>query len=82
MSIWDDEVALKDGEKRREHLRAKGKRLAFDCMELKCKGERGFCRLGKKLSKSKDCSVDMRIILNGTTPEACKKCTQFNPDED
>lgn len=82
MSIWDTEQLLKDAEARRAELRAKGKRLAFDCMNLKCKGERGYCSLGRKLSNSKDCSIDMRIVLNGSTPYVCKVCTEFNPDED
>jgi len=82
MSIWDNEKALKEAEERRGVLRAKGKRLAFDCLNLKCHGERGSCSKGHSLSKSQDGSVDMRIILNGITPNACRDCKEFSCDED
>lgn len=85
MSIWNNKTALQAADERRARLRKKGKRIAFDCMNLKCSGfsgERGVCALGNKLSLSPDGSVDIRLILNGVTPTVCKNCLFFLPDND
>mgnify|MGYP001572044563 CR=1 FL=1 len=65
-------------EKWRESRRALGKRLAFDCMELKEKGNRAICSKGYSLGRADDRSVPLVFILRGNTPEVCKECPSYN----
>ena len=80
ITIWDKEDALALLEGRREKWRSEGKRLAFDCLNLRTDGERCRCSQGKRLSLAKDGSVDVRLILVGITPAICLECPEFNPD--
>jgi hypothetical protein len=69
-------------EQRRAKYKAEGKRLAYDCFNLKRKGNRCFCSKGKRLSLSKEGTIDVRLILAGVTPPICLECPDFFPDDD
>jgi hypothetical protein len=70
-------------ERRRAKYKAEGKRLAYDCFNLKTtKGNRCFCSKGRRLSLTKDGTIDLRLILAGITPNVCLECPDFLSDDD
>jgi hypothetical protein len=69
-------------ERRRAKYKAEGKRLAYDCLNLKTDGNRCSCSKGKRLSLSKEGTVDIRLILAGITPAICLECPDFVSDDD
>lgn len=77
MSIWDDKELLEELEKKRDSLRAKGKRLTFDCLNLRCRGKRAHCSKGYSLSIAKDGGLNLLIVLKGVTASICKNCRDF-----
>lgn len=80
-NIWDDAETLAKLEKERDLRRSDGKRLTFDCLNLKCKGDRAYCSKGMRLGQSKDGSMFLVTVLKGITSGACKSCFDFFTEE-
>jgi hypothetical protein len=80
MNIWDDTKALDRMEAQRDIARAQGKRLSYDCFNLKCRGDtdRVYCSRGKLLGQSKDGTLLLVSVLRGMTSGACKDCKDFD----
>ena len=74
-SIWDNKEGLEKLESIRDSLRANGKRLSFDCFNLKCQGDRAVCSEGKMNS-----SRLLVSILRGRTYDACRGCQVFDTE--
>jgi len=81
MSIWDNQDLLEELEKRRGYLRARGRRLTFDCLNLKCRDERAYCSRGYCLRISGDGGLTLMTVLRGVTSSVCKNCKEFNTGE-
>lgn len=79
--IWDNQQLLGELEKKRESLRAEGKRLTFDCLNLKCVDDRAYCSKGHHLGLAKDGSLFLLAVLRGIAPTACSKCKSFVTEE-
>ena len=74
IDIWKDKDALEKLEI--ERSKKKG-RLTFNCMKLKCRGDRAFCSLGKRLGQAKDGGLALVSVLRGITSGTCKSCIDY-----
>ena len=81
MNIWDDVELLEKLEQQRAIKRITG-RLTFDCLNLKCKGDRAYCSKGRLLGQAKDGSLALITVLRGVTSGICKHCKDFVTDEE
>ena len=72
--IWGNKNTLARLENERD--RKKG-RLTFNCMNLKCQGDRAFCSLGKRLGQAKDGGMALVSVLRGITSGTCKECKEY-----
>ena len=82
MNIWNDTQLLDKLDAVRSGLRLKGKRLTFDCLNLKCRGERVHCAKGKLLGQARDGSLALITVLRGMTSGACVNCGDFEGGDD
>lgn len=82
MSIWEDKEALDKLEKQRVLKRFSSGRLTFDCLNLRCRGDRASCSLGKRLGQSKDGSLALIRVLRGITSGVCRNCEDFTTEEE
>lgn len=79
-TIWDNPRTLENLEAKRDTLRANGKRLSFDCVHLKCAGERAYCEKGLMLGQARDGSIALISVLRGLTSGSCVKCRWWESD--
>jgi len=77
MSIWDNSAVEELRDSRRKRL---GK-IAFDCFNLKVRGNRTYCAKGHHLGQSKDGTLSLLPTLKGVTPSICKLCRDFDGGE-
>ena len=81
MNVWEDTEQLAKLEEQRALRRLSG-RLTFDCLYLKCKGDRVYCDKGRLLGQSRDGSLALISVLRGITSGSCRGCEDFTTDED
>ena len=79
--IWSNTELLDRLERERNLKRIDDRRLTFDCMNLKCKGDRAYCSRGKRLGQSKDGSLYLISVLKGITSGTCRSCEYFTTEE-
>ena len=53
-------------------------RVAFDCFNLKVKGDRVYCAKGHMGEQT----YDLWKILEGYTPRVCEKCEDFDDKDE
>ena len=82
MSIWDNLGLLEELERKRNSLRAGGKRLTFDCLNLKCSGDKAVCSEGWRLSLASDGALTLLTVLKGISSGSCKDCKDFITEEE
>ncbi len=80
-NIWNSQALLSELEIKRDDLKLDGRRLTFDCLNLKCNGDRAYCSIGKRLGQPKDSSLALITILRGVSCSVCKDCEDFITDE-
>jgi len=80
-TIWDNKKILERLELLRDKMRKEGKRLTFDCLNLKHKGDRAYCSLGKRLTMCNDGTIALVTVLRGYTSGTCKECLDFSTEE-
>uniref|UniRef100_A0A6M3KAX9 Uncharacterized protein n=1 Tax=viral metagenome TaxID=1070528 RepID=A0A6M3KAX9_9ZZZZ len=73
-NIWEDRDALTKLETERNKKQG---RLTFNCMNLKCQGDRAFCSKGHILGQAKDKGLALISVLRGITSGACKDCKEY-----
>ena len=81
MSIWDNEGQLARLEKERATKRVQGERLPFDCMNLICRGDRVYCKLGIHLGRAYDGTMPLITVLRGMVTSVCSRCEVYTEDE-
>ncbi len=69
-------------EKQRNKLQELGKRMTFDCLNTRFKGDRVFCSKGKLLGQAKDGSMGLITVLRGICSGSCKNCEYYNTEKD
>lgn len=82
MDIWSDKILLEDLEELRNNRRGIGKRLTFDCMELRCSGDRVYCARGKDLSTYRGGTLALITVLRGVTSPVCINCQYYHTEEE
>lgn len=75
------EIVYNISEELRDSRRKRYGRIAFDCFNLKERDGRAFCIKGHYLGWSEDGTIDLKLILKGITPSACKSCLDFDGGE-
>ena len=79
MSIWCNFEFLDKAAELRGKLRLKGRRLAFDCVNMRAMPpDRAHCSEGYRVGRAQDGSTPVATILLGATPTVCKDCTEFH----
>jgi len=76
-NIWANSILLDKLSMLREEARVKGERLAFDCLNLKCCGNRAVCSKGHNPGTASDGSLPLYSVLKGISPRVCKECKDF-----
>lgn len=66
-----------------EEIRSKRReeygRIAFDCYNLKARGDRAYCCEGISLDfKSQDGSISLYSALHGASPHICRTCKKYD----
>ena len=78
-NIWSDQGVLGKLEKERDEKQG---RLTFNCLELRCGGDRAWCSKGHKLGQARDGSLTLISVLRGTTSGTCKGCSEYSTEEE
>lgn len=81
-AIWDEPEALSEYERMRDEKRAWLGRLTFDCLNLKCQGDRAVCSAGHNLGLARDGSLPLLRVLKGYTAAICRECTEYEIEEE
>ena len=77
MNIWDNGEMLDRMESERDARRKRMQRITFDCLELKCRGDRAVCSKGLYLGQARDGSMGLVTVLRGVTSGSCLHCSWF-----
>ena len=81
MNIWNDKELLDRLEKQRAIKRGSGI-LTFDCLNLKCQGDRAHCTKGELLGQARDGTLDLKVVLGGILSGTCRNCKDYDGGEE
>jgi len=81
-SLFEDFRAA-ELEEKRERNRERSGRITYDCYHALFPqvGDRVKCKLGHKISRTRDGNAGLSSVMSGRTSGFCRRCPDFNGDE-